>query len=278
MAEGIFRAKIKEFAPYCSVTSCGLCAMAGDTVSENAVKALAGRGIDISAHRARPLTPYHIEEADKIICLSQSHYDALLPVVGKEKLLLLGKGIPDPYGGNEAVYEQCADAIEREIDNLLASDAFLSVDAMSAADIPEAVRIEHENFSEPWSERAFAQQIEKDYGVNFTVKFLGKPIGYICTDLVCGEIDIGKIAVDRQFRRRGAADRLMRRLLLYADENGVETLTLEVRVSNEPAQRLYQKYGFETVGERKNFYRFLTENAYIMTKVKNGDTDENTGN
>lgn len=278
MAEGLFRAKTADFAEYCSVTSCGLCAMAGDPVSENAVRALARRGIDITQHRARALTPYHIEEADKIICLSRSHYDALLPVAGSEKLLLLGNGIPDPYGGNETVYDHCADAIDRELDRLLASDVFFSVEVMTADDVPEVVRIERENFSEPWSEHAFREQIDKSYGVNFTVKFLDKPIGYLCTDLICGEIDIGKIAVDEKFRRRGAADRLMQKLRLYAEENGVESLTLEVRVSNEPAQALYRKYGFETVGERKNFYREPTENAYIMTKLKNGDTDENTGN
>lgn len=278
MAEGLFRAKTADFAAYCSVKSCGLCAMAGDPVSENAVRALAGRGIDISQHRAGVLTPYHIEDADKIICLSKSHYDALLPYAGQDKLLLLGNGIPDPYGGNETVYDQCADAIDRELDTLLASDAFFSVEAMTEEDAPEIARIERENFSEPWSEQAFREQIEKNYGVNFTVKFLGKPIGYLCTDLICGEIDIGKIAVDGKFRRRGAADRLMQMLLLYAGENGVGALTLEVRVSNEPAQKLYRKYGFKTVGERKNFYREPTENAYIMTKEKNGDIHENTGN
>lgn len=278
MAEGLFRAKTADFTKYCSVTSCGLCAMAGDPVSENAVRVLSRRGIDITRHRARVLTPYHMEESDKIICLSRSHYDALLPVAESEKLLLLGNGIPDPYGGNEIVYEQCADAIDRELDRLLASDVFLSVDVMTADDIPEVSRIEQENFSEPWSEHAFMEQIDKSYGVNFTAKYLGKPIGYLCTDMICGEIDIGKIAVDEKFRRRGAADCLMQKLLLYAEENGVESLTLEVRVSNKPAQALYRKYGFETVGERKNFYREPTENAYIMTKLKNGDADENTGN
>ena len=60
--------------------------------------------------------------------------------------------------------------------------------------------------------------------------------------------------------------RLIENAVQICKNSGAEFLSLEVRVSNSAAVALYEKYGFEKVGERKNFYSAPVENAYIMTK------------
>lgn len=271
MAEGLFRKKTKAFADYCHISSCGLSAMPGDTASENAVLVLQKNGIDISSHRSRQINNYIIDEADRIICLAKSHYDALFPIAGK-KLILMGNGIPDPYMGNEKVYTICADSIENEIDNLLASDVFLSVEKTDMTDLSAIAEIENTCFSDPWSLDAFKDELEKPYGISFVVRMLGKPVGYVFADDICDTVTISNIAVDAAMRRRNIGDRLMTKMTEYCRNRHSDSLTLEVRISNTAAINLYNKHGFELLGKRKNFYSKPTEDAYIMTKYFNGDT------
>lgn len=277
MAEGLFKEKIKEFSDFLKVSSCGIGAMTGDTAADNAVAVMAERGIDISSHRARQINQYIIDEADYIICLSDSHYKFLMPYAGN-KLILLGNGISDPYGGNIDVYRKCAEEIENEIDRLLNSDSFIDIYKMKADDINAVAGIESNNFSEPWSRASFISQLEKDYSVCYSAHFLGKTVGYICCDDICNEVYIGTVAVDNDFRKRGIGRMLVRRVIDYCIEKKSTLLTLEVRISNTPAVNLYTSLGFENLGVRKNFYSRPTEDAYIMTKYFNGDKDENISN
>jgi ribosomal-protein-alanine N-acetyltransferase len=60
----------------------------------------------------------------------------------------------------------------------------------------------------------------------------------------------------------------MEALLTESEKRGIVKLSLEVRVSNEAAIKLYEKFGFQKVGTRPNFYREPRENAHIMTRDK----------
>lgn len=277
MAEAIFREKTKEFANNLNIISCGLGSMPGDTASENAIRVMAERNIDISSHRSRQINQYIIEEADYIICLALSHYRFLEQTAG-EKLILLGEGISDPYLGDLSVYRDCANSIENAIEKLLASDIFIDVKKFSLSDIDGAVKIESKYFSEPWSRDAFFSQTEKKYSVSFAAHYLGKTIGYICCDDISGEVFVGTVAVAEEFRRRYVGKKLIDSVINYCLENNSEMLTLEVRESNIPAINLYNSVGFVNLGRRKDFYSKPTEDAYIMTKYFNGDTNENTCN
>ena len=274
MAEAIFREKTKDFSENITVSSCGLGALPGDAASENSVTVMAETGIDISSHRARQINEYIIDESDFIICLSDSHYNYLTPFC-KEKLVLLGDGIPDPYGGSVDEYRYCRDEIESAIDILLESDTFIKIDKMCSDDAQAAYVIEKDNFSDPWSVDSFLSQFDKSFSVNIVAKYLGKIIGYICCDDIMGEVYICTVAVDKSFRRRGIGRKLIDSVIDYCIENNSEMLTLEVRVSNTPAISLYSSFGFKNLGIRKNFYSKPAEDAYIMTKYFNGDNNEN---
>jgi ribosomal-protein-alanine N-acetyltransferase len=79
------------------------------------------------------------------------------------------------------------------------------------------------------------------------------------------EAHIVAIATHPEYRRRGIGERLLSRALELAREREARAVTLEVRVSNLPAQRLYEKFGFRRVGVRRRYYTDTGEDAIIMT-------------
>lgn len=76
---------------------------------------------------------------------------------------------------------------------------------------------------------------------------------------------VGDLAVAEAHRRRGLGEALLTALLDRARELDLAFLTLEVRESNLPARRLYEKTGFTEVGHRKNYYERPREDAVLMT-------------
>lgn len=112
MAEGLFRKIVsdKEIENI-ECSSAGLFAMTGDEVSKNSVEACERFGVDISAHRARRITSYILDETDKFVCMTRDHATSLSLYVPNKKIVVLGDGIPDPYGGNIETYMMCANSI-----------------------------------------------------------------------------------------------------------------------------------------------------------------------
>ena len=94
----------------------------------------------------------------------------------------------------------------------------------------------------------------------------GKVVGYVGIVCVAVEGSITNIAVHPDYRNHGIATCLLDMILNFADENELEFVTLEVRESNINAIHLYEKFGFETVGKRKNYYSDNHEAALLMTK------------
>jgi ribosomal-protein-alanine N-acetyltransferase len=90
-------------------------------------------------------------------------------------------------------------------------------------------------------------------------------VGYLGLWYMVDEAHIVAIATHPAYRRQGIGERLLARALELARERDIKTVTLEVRVSNEPAQRLYEKYGFRRVGLRPRYYTDNGEDALIMT-------------
>ena len=89
--------------------------------------------------------------------------------------------------------------------------------------------------------------------------------GYVGLWFQGNEAHITEIAVREKLRGNGIGELLLIGSVRVAMENGSTVLTLEARVSNFIAQRLYEKYGFQEVGIRKNYYSDNREDAVIMT-------------
>lgn len=262
MAQALMKRKTEKNGFCTRADSCGLGAYSGDAVSENAVTVMAEKGIDISFHRARKFSPYMADEYDMFIVMSNSHKAVLSQFVPEEKIILLGGGVADPYGGDLNAYRQCRDEIEGALDELLT----VKIAPMTQADVASIALLEKECFSEPWSEDGIRSELGNPTARFFTAKILGETAGYIGMHIVLDECYIANVAVSGDFRRRGVADALLSCVEEAARNEGCAFISLEVRVSNMPAIRLYEKHGYVSQGERKDFYRNPVENALIMTK------------
>lgn len=276
IAEHIFRNKAKAFKGYFNVNSFGFAAVDGTPASEYAIEVMRNRGIDISSHKANKISANIIASADFIFCMSEQIY-SIITVAAPERTFLFGGGIADPYGGTPEEYEACAGQIENEIDKLFESEMFFNTELMEYDDITAVSDIEKDSFSDPWSENSFYAHLSLSYSRSFVIKFLDKPVGYICCEHLIDDMCLLNIAVDKSMRRRHLADKLMTMMIDLCEYMGVMSLTLEVRESNFSAQKLYAKYGFKNEGKRKNYYTKPVEDAYIMTKyfIKESLLNEN---
>lgn len=265
IAEGIMKKKIEERKLDITVSSAGTGAFAGDTATENAVKAALFFGADISSHRSRQVNGYILDEADFIVCMTQSHKYALLPYVPEEKLITMGE-ISDPYGMDEDVYLECAKQIESELEDMLNGSVFSLITPMTQDNVPFVAEIEKQCFSKPWSEDGLREELRNSGARFFVYEINGKVAGYMGMHIVLDECYIANIAVLPGYRRQGIGEKLLVYGETLAIKENCAFISLEVRISNRTAISLYEKRGFEKMGERKNFYSDPTENALIMTK------------
>lgn len=139
------------------------------------------------------------------------------------------------------------------------------IEKMSPSHVGEIARLEKECFSTPWSEDGLKSELNNAFARFFVATYAGEIAGYVGAHNVLGEVYITNVAVFEKFRRKGVAKILIDALLESAKAENGNFVTLEVRKSNIPAVSLYEKCGFEKVGERKNFYEKPRENAVLMT-------------
>lgn len=141
----------------------------------------------------------------------------------------------------------------------------LEIDRMKMADLDDVMEIEQASFSLPWSRWMFERELgDKENSHFLVIRSRSEVIGYIGFWIVLDEAHIVTIAVRSDFRRKGVASILMASALVLAVSLGADKATLEVRITNIPAQGLYNNFGFEVVAIRKNFYSDTGEDAYVM--------------
>lgn len=138
--------------------------------------------------------------------------------------------------------------------------------AMTPKDVPFISRLEEETFSMPWSEASFLQMITQEDTRYYVAEEEGHLLGGCGLWMAAGEGNITNVAVAKDARRRGVGTGLLTYLMQEGDREGVTAYTLEVRVSNEAAIRMYEKLGFVSEGIRPGFYEKPTEDAMIMWK------------
>lgn len=119
-------------------------------------------------------------------------------------------------------------------------------------------------FSEPWSESALEESLDSVFSHFYVYTEEDRVLGYMGLYAVAGEGSVTNVAVHPDSRKKGVGEALVRNAIEVGKTLKLEYMTLEVRQSNEPAQRLYEKCGFQTVGTRRNFYSSPKEDAIIM--------------
>lgn len=137
---------------------------------------------------------------------------------------------------------------------------------MEFCHVSQVAELEKICFSDPWSEKSVASELENDLACWLVAVEEDRVAGYVGSQTVMDETDMMNIAVHPDFRRKGIAEELVNALVHRLRNRGSRCLTLEVRASNEPACKLYEKLGFSQIGRRPNYYRNPREDALILRK------------
>lgn len=136
---------------------------------------------------------------------------------------------------------------------------------MTTADVPDVQRIERQSFSTTWPHDAFYTELSTNKLAHYFVGRIGdKIVAYGGIWVIMEDSHITTIAVDPECRGQKLGELMLMHLLDEAIARGAAWMTLEVRESNETAQRLYRKYGFTTVTTRRGYYSDNNENALVM--------------
>jgi ribosomal-protein-alanine N-acetyltransferase len=137
---------------------------------------------------------------------------------------------------------------------------------MTLDDLDAVHAIERASFAVPWPDDAYRNEIRTNRLATYVVARLGEDVvGFAGLWVMVDEAHVTTFAVDPRWRRRGIGERMLLALLDIAVARQAREATLEVRLSNLPARKLYEKHGFRPVGIRVRYYSDNGEDALIMT-------------
>ncbi|MBQ7924100.1 MAG: ribosomal protein S18-alanine N-acetyltransferase [Clostridia bacterium] len=137
---------------------------------------------------------------------------------------------------------------------------------LEKTDIPALTAIENACFPDAWSALSWQEEFSRAEFIGFACKDGERLIGYVCGTRLFEESELLKIAVAPNARKQGVGEQLLAAFCTEAKTLGAEKMFLEVRESNVPALRLYQKSGFTPTRVRKRYYE-NGENAVEMVKT-----------
>lgn len=137
---------------------------------------------------------------------------------------------------------------------------------MMLADLDRILELEQQCFSSPWSRQTFESELHGDGppGLHIVGIYHDEIIGYSNTWFVIDEAHITNVAVAPEYQGRGVGETLLRYIIGTAVAHDLVCIHLEVRISNVPAIRLYEKLGFKAIGVRKRYYEDNHEDALMM--------------
>lgn len=145
--------------------------------------------------------------------------------------------------------------------------AVVSIRQMKVEDAAAIAEMEHQTFSDAWSEKAILDTLRNPKTICLVAEKIGKIVGYCIVYTADDEADIARIAVLKESRRFGVASELIHALDVICWENQIQIIMLDVRVSNDDARAFYEKHGFTQDGIRENYYKNPIEDAILMSRA-----------
>lgn len=137
---------------------------------------------------------------------------------------------------------------------------------MEDKDTARAAQLEGAASNEAWSQKSYADALANENAYYLVAEQEGSVVACCGLWQSFEDADICNVAVETGCRRQGIAENMLLFLMQEGKKRGIANFTLEVRRSNIPAVRLYEKLGFVTEGVRKGFYENPKEDALIMWK------------
>jgi ribosomal-protein-alanine N-acetyltransferase len=166
--------------------------------------------------------------------------------------------------------EEALSVSERQSEEAAAMALPFVIEWMQVSDLGDVVAIEELTGLNRWGFDAYKREIQKNPNSVMLVARNLRPgplvIGFFAGWTVEDELHVNNIAAHPDFRQRGVGSRLMEAAIEEGRRRGIAFVLLEVRASNEAAQSLYRKLGFNFVARRRDYYRFPTEDAFVMKK------------
>ncbi len=138
--------------------------------------------------------------------------------------------------------------------------------AAAPSDIDAIHVLELESFPSPWRLEFFESELAADRRLSLVATRGKRLVGYVFAMWLFEEMHVNKIAVADSERRRGIARLLMDRCFEFARENGIVTISLEVRQSNRGAHDFYLSLGFKPLYVRSKYYPD-SESAVVMSRA-----------
>jgi ribosomal-protein-alanine N-acetyltransferase len=138
---------------------------------------------------------------------------------------------------------------------------------MEESDLPRVLEVENASYSVPWSALTFRGLLRRPDAEVIVATESERIIGHSVYWHVLDQAELGNVAVAPEARARGIGARLVAEIIERASRRGVRELFLEVRPSNANARHIYQKFGFEQVGRRRNYYQLPTEDALVLRRL-----------
>ena len=140
----------------------------------------------------------------------------------------------------------------------------IEIRTLDLVDLSAIETIEQRSYPTPWSRSMFASELAKPTSICLGA-FEGEDlVGYVINSRYVDAWHVMNVAVEPEHRGRGIATALLERLFALTRDDERRGYTLEVRVSNEDAIRLYERLGFDSRGTRRGYYTDNREDALIM--------------
>jgi ribosomal-protein-alanine N-acetyltransferase len=139
-----------------------------------------------------------------------------------------------------------------------------TIEPFHDGDLDAIMEIENASFTLPWSRKSYEDIMAMDSVEVWVAKHGEELVGYMLTQFVEDEIELHTFAVREDMRRRGIGSRLILHLIARSRQKGINHIYLLVRVANDAARLLYEKFGFRPVGTRTAYYEDNGEDALVM--------------
>lgn len=138
-----------------------------------------------------------------------------------------------------------------------------NISKMNISEIDEVISLQLNNNATILSKTSILEDFSKNIAIYFVYKLNNKIIGYIAASLLYDHVDILGVLVDKDYTKNGIASIMLSSLLNHVKNLQITDIFLEVRVTNIPAQKLYEKFDFKKINIRKKYYTDNLEDALI---------------
>lgn len=132
--------------------------------------------------------------------------------------------------------------------------------------LKELEEIEKESFNNFWSIAIYEKFLENPNVFIYGLQKDGALVAFIMLMDMVDVLEITRIAVKKEYRRKGFGEELLKKIILESSKD----IFLEVRITNKAAQKLYEKLGFRLISTRKNYYQDTNESALVFKFQKGG--------